>query len=218
MGAELFPVVFTTGWASGVNAYLVVLILGLAERLFTVDGIPDALANPWVLLASALLFLLEAFADKIPYLDSAWDSVHTVIRPVIGALLGYLFGHEHSSLDAAFMATTGGVTALAAHLVKAGARTAVNTSPEPVSNIVVSTSEDVTVAGVIGLAFLNPWVAAVVAALLLVIGAVVVVAVLRRLRAVKRRYDQWGEDVGIAQPRRRRRGGGGHDDRGPPLD
>lgn len=205
MGSELFPVVFTSGWASGVNAYLVVLILGLAERVFDVDGIPDALANPWVLLAAALMFLLELFADKIPYVDSAWDTAHTVIRPVVGATLGYLFAHEHSSIEQAFMAATGGFTALAAHAVKAGTRTAVNASPEPFSNVVVSTSEDVTVAGVMGIAFLNPWVAAVIAALLLVGGALVVWWVLKRLRRLKRRYDQWGRDVGIAKPPPQRR-------------
>ena len=198
MGTELFPVVFTSGWASGVNAYLVVLILGLAERLFSVEGIPDALANPWVLLAAAVMFLLELFADKIPYVDSAWDTVHTVVRPVVGATLGYLFANEHSSLEAAFMAATGGITALAAHLVKAGTRTAVNTSPEPFSNVIVSTSEDVTVAGVMGIGFVNPWVAAVIAAILLVGGAIAVWWVLKHMRRLKRRYDQWGQDAGIA--------------------
>lgn len=200
MGAEVLPWVFTSGWASGINAYAVVLILGLAERIFNVTGIPDALARTDVLVVAAVLFVVELVADKIPWLDSAWDTIHTVIRPVVGGTLGYLFGHESSSLDAAFMAATGGFSALASHLVKAGARTAINTSPEPASNIVVSSAEDLTVAGVVALAFVNPWVSGAIAAVLLIVGAMLVVFVLRRVRRLKQRYDQWGERTGISAP------------------
>ncbi len=189
MGAELLPWVFTSGWASGINAYAVVLIMGIAERFFHVSGIPDALARPEVMIGAAVLFLVEMVADKIPYLDSAWDSVHTVIRPAVGATLGYLFGHESSSLDAAFMAATGGFSALASHLVKAGARAAVNTSPEPASNIIFSSTEDVLVASVVSLAFLSPWLAAGIAALLLVAGALLVLFLLKRIRRFRSRYD-----------------------------
>ena len=168
MGTELLPWVFTTGWASGINAYLVVLMLGIAQRFFEVSQVPAVLGRTDVMIVAAVLFVLEMFADKIPYLDSVWDTVHTVIRPMVGATLGYLIGHEFSSLEAAFSAATGGFTALAAHLVKAGTRAAVNTSPEPVSNVLVSTGEDVTVAGVVSLAFLNPWLAAAIAAVILI--------------------------------------------------
>lgn len=200
MGAEVLPWVFTSGWASGINAYAVVLIMGLAERFFHVAGIPDALARTDVLIGAGVLFVIEMVADKIPYLDSTWDSIHTVIRPAIGATLGYLFGHESSDLNAAFMAATGGFSALASHLVKAGARAAVNTSPEPASNIVVSTAEDVTVAGVVTLAFASPWLAAGIAAVLLVVGAAIVVFLLKRIRRFKARYDAWGERLGVAEP------------------
>ena len=197
MGAEVFPWVFTSGWASGINAYAVVLLMGLAERFWHVEGIPEVLGRTDVLIGAAVLFLVEMVADNIPYLDSAWDSVHTVIRPAVGATLGYLFAHEHASLDAAFMAATGGISALASHLVKASTRVAVNTSPEPASNIVVSTTEDLTVAAVIVTAFANPWVAATIAALLLVVGATMVVFVLRRFRRVRARYRAWSERRGI---------------------
>jgi len=203
MGAKLLPWVFTSGWASGINAYAVVLIMGIAERFFHVSGIPDALARPEVMIGAAVLFLVEMVADKIPYLDSAWDSVHTVIRPAVGATLGYLFGHESSSLDAAFMAATGGFSALASHLVKAGARAAVNTSPEPASNIIVSSTEDVLVASVVSLAFLSPWLAAGIAALLLIAGALLVVFLLNRIRRFRSRYDAWGERHGVAGRRNR---------------
>lgn len=200
MGAELLPWVFTTGWASGINAYLVVLILGVAERFFHVTGVPAALGRTDVMVGAGILFLLEMFADKIPYLDSLWDTAHTVIRPAVGATLGYLIGHESSSLEAAFGAATGGFSALAAHLVKAGTRAAVNTSPEPASNVLVSSAEDVTVAGVVSLAFLNPWVAAAIAAVILVAGAFLVVFLLKRLRRLRQRYDQWGERHRLTAP------------------
>jgi hypothetical protein len=197
VGAELLPWVFTTGWASGINAYLVVLILGVAERFFHVTGVPAAVGRTDVMVGAGILFLLEMFADKIPYLDSLWDTAHTVIRPAVGATLGYLIGHESSSLEAAFGAATGGFSALAAHLVKAGTRAAVNTSPEPASNVLVSSAEDVTVAGVVSLAFLNPWVAAAIAAVILVVGAFLVVFLLKRLRRLRQRYDQWGDRHGL---------------------
>ena len=201
MGAEVLPWVFTSGWASGINAYAVVLMMGLAERVFHVTGIPDALARTDVLIGAAVLFVIEMVADKIPYIDSTWDSIHTVIRPAVGATLGYLFGHENSDLNAAFMAATGGFAALASHLVKAGTRAAVNTSPEPASNIVVSTAEDVTVAAVVATAFANPWLAASIAGLLLIVGAVTVLFLLKRIRRFRARYNAWGDRLGSSEPK-----------------
>lgn len=192
MGAEVLPWVFTSGWASGVNAYAVVLLLGLVDRLGQVAAVPDALARTDVLVAAGVLFLLELLADKIPYLDSVWDSIHTVIRPAVGATLGYLLGNESSSLEAAFSAATGGVTALASHAVKSGIRLGVNSSPEPVSNVLVSTAEDVTVAGVVSLATAHPWLAAGTAGVLLLAGLALAIFLLLRLRRLKQRYDDWG--------------------------
>ena len=202
MGAELLPWVFTSGWASGINSYAVVLVMGLLGRLGQVEAIPDALTRTDVLVGAAVLFLIEMVADKIPYLDSTWDAIHTVVRPAVGATLGYLLGHESSSLDAAFSAAVGGLSALASHVVKAGLRVAVNTSPEPASNIAVSTAEDVTVAGVVTLAALNPWAAAAVAAVLLVIGATLVVFLLGRIRRFRRRRnDRRPERADLDAPR-----------------
>jgi Domain of unknown function (DUF4126) len=204
VGAELLPWVFTSGWASGINAYAVVLVMGLLGRFGQVEAIPQALTRTDVLVVAAVLFLIEMVADKIPYLDSTWDAIHTVVRPAVGATLGYLLGHESSSLDAAFSAAAGGFSALASHAVKAGLRVAVNASPEPASNIAVSTAEDVTVAGVVTLAALNPWAAAAVAAALLVIGVVLVVFLLGRIRRYKRRRDRRGERVSLDAPPSRR--------------
>jgi hypothetical protein len=200
MGAEILPWVFTSGWASGINAYAVVLIMGLAEKIWHVQGIPDALGRTDVLIGAAVLFIIEMVADKIPYLDSTWDTIHTVVRPAVGATLGYLLGNESADLNAAFTAATGGILALLSHLVKAGTRAAVNTSPEPASNIVVSTAEDVTVAAVMTTAFANPWLAASIAGLLLIVGAVTVLFLLKRIRRFKARYDSWGERLGTGEP------------------
>ncbi len=200
MGAELIPMAFSTGWGSGINAYLVVLVLGLADRVLGIAQIPDALARTDVLIGAGVLFVIEMVADKIPYVDSVWDSVHTVVRPAVGATIGYLIGHETASLDAAIGAATGGVTALISHGIKAGMRAAVNTSPEPASNIVVSTTEDVAVTGVTALAIAHPWLAATIAFVLLLLGGFIVYKVAGRIRRYKRRYDAWGERMGISAP------------------
>ncbi|MFZ5872697.1 MAG: DUF4126 domain-containing protein [Actinomycetota bacterium] len=184
---ELLPWVFTTGWASGINAYLVVLVLGLADRFATLDQVPDALARTDVLVAAGVLFCVDVVADKIPYVDSVWDVVHTAVRPTVAAVLGALIAGDATTLEQALAATTGGVTALASHAVKAGLRAAVNTSPEPASNVTVSVAEDVAVASVVSLAVVAPWVAATVAAVLLLAGVVLVLLLLSRIRAWRRR-------------------------------
>ncbi|KQX64411.1 DUF4126 domain-containing protein [Angustibacter sp. Root456] len=190
MGAELLPWVLTSGWASGINAYAVVLLMGAFGRL-GVDAVPSALQRTDVIVVAAVLFVVELVADKVPYVDSAWDAVHTVVRPVVGAAIAALLAGDAGSLEQAVMAATGGGSALASHLVKAGLRAAVNTSPEPASNVVVSTGEDLTVAGVVSLAVLNPWVSAVLAMTLLVVGAVLVTLLWRRIRRARRRWRGW---------------------------
>ncbi len=198
MGAELIPLVFTSGWASGINAYAAILVLGLSERLFGLAQIPDALARPDVLIGAGVLFAIEMLADKVPYIDSIWDSVHTVVRPAIGATIGYLLGHEGSGLEAAIGAATGGTTAFISHTIKAGIRAAVNTSPEPVSNILVSSTEDITVTGVMALAIAHPWWAAGIAFVILCLSGYLAYRLTARIRRYKSRYDAWGERIGIA--------------------
>lgn len=184
---EMLPWVFTSGWASGINAYLVVVILGVADRFFQLAQIPDALARTDVLVVAGVLFLVDAVADKVPYVDSTWDAVHTAIRPAIGAAIGALIAGDASSFEQAIAATAGGLTALASHAVKAGLRAAVNTSPEPASNVAVSVGEDVAVASVVSLAIVAPWVAAGISAILLFVGMTVVVMLMRRILAWRRR-------------------------------
>jgi hypothetical protein len=195
--ADLVPWVFTSGWASGVNAYALVVVLGLLGRLGGVGGVPPALQRTDVLVVAAVLYGLEFVVDKIPWLDSTWDAVHTAIRPVVGAAIGLLLAGDASSVVQALAAAGGGLTALASHAVKAGMRAAVNTSPEPASNIAVSVAEDVTVAGLISLAVVAPWVAAGIAAALLAAGIVIVVAVASRVRRLRQRRRQ--RDPGSTQ-------------------
>jgi hypothetical protein len=183
--ADLLPWVITSGWASGVNAYAVVLMLGLLGRFAGVDAVPAALERNEILIGAAVLYALEFVVDKIPWLDSTWDAVHTAIRPTIGAALGLLLAGEAGTVEQALAAAAGGLTALASHAVKAGLRAAVNTSPEPASNIALSVAEDVTVAGIIGLAVAAPWVAAGVAAALLLAGVTIVVALASRIRRAR---------------------------------
>ncbi|MEU7767648.1 DUF4126 domain-containing protein [Nocardia sp. NPDC049190] len=181
------PLLFTAGWASGVNAYLVVLLLGLLGRFGLADAVPETLQRSDVLIAATALFLIEVVADKVPYLDSFWDAVHTVIRPIAGGVVAALLAGQDDSLPELAAAAVGGTAALVSHLVKAGTRMAVNTSPEPASNIVVSTAEDIGVAGIITLAVFNPVAAAVVATILLVIGLALVSLFASRIRRALRR-------------------------------
>ncbi|MFE9538661.1 DUF4126 domain-containing protein [Streptomyces sp. NPDC006691] len=195
---SVLPLVFTSGWASGVNAYAVVLLLGLFGATGLSDQVPAALERPDVLIAAGVLFLCEAVADKIPYVDSVWDSVHTVIRPIAGAVVGALLAGQNGSLPDLAAGAVGGSTALLSHLVKAGTRMAVNTSPEPFSNIALSTAEDLGVAGIISFAIFHPLAAAVIAGTLLLIGLVTLVVLWRKIRRFRRRRAQRREEKRLA--------------------
>jgi hypothetical protein len=180
--------VFSSGWASGVNAYLVLLVLGVADRVEDTDAIPDVLGSWPVLAAAALMFALEFVADKIPYVDSTWDAISTAIRPTVGAVVGILIAGQADSLNEAVAAVVGGGSALASHSVKMGSRLALNTSPEPVTNITASLVEDLAVLGVMWFAVEHPVAAAVVAGVLLVAGLVVLYALARLVRRGWRRW------------------------------
>ncbi|MEU6345063.1 DUF4126 domain-containing protein [Streptomyces sp. NPDC046977] len=197
---SVLPLVFTSGWASGINAYAVVFLLGLMGATGISDEVPPALERTDVLVVAGVLFLCEAVADKIPYVDTAWDAVHTAIRPVAGAVVAALLAGQDGSLPELAAGAVGGTTALVSHLVKAGLRLGVNTSPEPASNIVVSLAEDVGVSGIIVLALFHPVAAAVVAATLLAVGVTTVFFVMSRIR---RSWRRWRER------RRQRRSGQG---------
>jgi len=190
---EALPLAFTTGWASGINAYACVLILGLLGRFAGVDEVPQALTGNAVLIAAGALFAFEFVADKIPYVDSAWDTISTVIRPTVGAIVAALLAGDASTLHQAVIATTGGGVALVSHLVKSSLRLAINTSPEPVTNIAASSAEDVAVAGVVSLAAFHPTAALIIAAVLLVTGLVSVYFAIRLIRRGLGRFRAWRE-------------------------
>lgn len=181
----VIPLIFTSGWASGINAYAVVLVLGLFGRFGHEAAVPPTLERWDVIAIAGALFLCEFVADKIPYVDSVWDAAHTFVRPVIGGAIGTLMAHHaHGSLtEAVTAAAGGGGTALASHLIKAGVRMGVNTSPEPFSNIVLSMAEDLTVAGVVSLAMIHPLPAALIAAVLLAAGVATVIFLIKRIRS-----------------------------------
>ena len=180
---DLAATVFSTGWASGVNAYATVALLGLLGKA-GVGEVPDALTSDGVIAAASVLYGIEFVADKVPLVDNAWDAVHTVVRPAIASLLGagFAIDADVASVDEALSAGGSGVTALASHGVKAGLRLGINASPEPFSNVVASLTEDGLVAGVTALALENPEVAAAIAGILLVLGLALLIYVVKRVR------------------------------------
>ena len=185
---NLVPLVFSSGWASGVNAYLVVLVLGLSDRFGDFEQIPDELARTDVLIGAAVLYAIEFVADKVPYLDSTWDAISTVIRPTVAAAIALLVSGDATSIEQAGYAALGGGTALASHSVKAGSRLAINTSPEPFTNITASLAEDGVVVVVALLVIHHPWVALSVTAVLLVLGLALLFWLMRRIRRGWRRW------------------------------
>lgn len=195
---SVLPLVFTSGWASGINAYAVVLLLGIFGATGLSDEVPETLQRPEVLVTAGVLFLCEAVADKIPYVDSAWDSVHTLIRPAAGAWVGAVLAGQSGSLNDVVAGLVGGSTALASHAVKAGTRMAVNTSPEPFSNVIVSLAEDLGVGGLVTFAIFNPEAAAIIAAVLLIGGLVILVFLISRIRRFLRRRAQRREEKRLA--------------------
>lgn len=152
------------GWASGIRLYLVLFLVGLADRMGWV-AMPEGLhvlSHPLVMSASGLMLVIEFLADKIPWVDSIWDTVHTFIRVPAGALLtaaafGALDSHGGAAGTLA-AAIVGGSLAAGAHLTKSGTRALANTSPEPFSNIGLSLGEDLLVPGGLALAVLHPYV------------------------------------------------------------
>jgi hypothetical protein len=180
--------VFSSGWASGLNCYLVVLVLGISDRVHDTQQVPDVLHRWDVLAVAGFLYAMEFVADKIPFIDSTWDAVSTAIRPTAGAVVGVLLAGQSDSLNGAVAAVVGGGTALLSHSVKAGARLAINSSPEPVTNIAASITEDVAVLGVVWFAIQHPVAAAGVAAVLLA-GGLVLLFFLARL--VRRGWRRW---------------------------
>lgn len=172
----LLGVAASVSLLSGWRLYLCILATGLAMRWHIVP-LPEhlqalqVLASPWVLGAAAFATLCEFFSDKVPWLDTLWDTVHTVIRPLGGALLAMAIVDPTDPTMQVVAFILGGGGALLAHSGKAGARAVVNVSPEPFSNIALSTSEDIATSGLLYVIYAYPYVAGAVAIGLLVLTA-----------------------------------------------
>jgi len=174
-------------FAAGVNLYATVAILGFAARYGWVDLPPQyqVFDNNWIIGAAIVLYVVEFFADKIPWLDSVWDAIHTIIRPIGGALIAVAsIGHAPPATQT-LVALLGAALAASTHLTKAGTRAVANTSPEPFSNWILSVSEDGFAIGLGLLALKYPLAAAIV---VLVCLALIVVFAHWLIRAVRRRF------------------------------
>lgn len=182
-----------TSFASGLNVYATVAAAGLFQR-FGIVQLPDSLqvlANPFVLGIAITLFLIEFIADKIPYVDSAWDAVHTFIRPPAAALISYsAFGQvpEEWKVGAALLA--GGV-ALTSHGAKATTRAAANTSPEPVSNWALSILEDGLAVFLVWFAAKHPILTAGLVVLLVLIAVFIIWKLYSYVKVIGDRFRRW---------------------------
>ena len=169
--AQLIAVASVLGFASGIRLYLVLFVVGLAGYMQWVPlpaGL-QLLAQPWVLGASGLMMTVEFLADKVPAVDSLWDTVHTLIRIPAGAALAAAILGVDSATWTTVAALLGGSLAATSHFTKAGGRALINTSPEPFSNVVASTAEDVLAGGLLLLVLAYPWVAAGVVLMLVLL-------------------------------------------------
>lgn len=184
---ELLGLAGSISLLSGWRLYATVLVTGLAMRTGWVP-LPDhlemltVLANPWVIGIAGVGAVIEFLADKVMWLDSVWDAVNSLARPVGGALLALAIVDPSDPTWQVVAFLLGGGAAFAAHAGKASARAAVNTSPEPVSNVLVSTAEDVATVGLLALAIANPIAAAIIATILLVLSIALIVVVGRTVK------------------------------------
>jgi Domain of unknown function (DUF4126) len=182
---EILGVAGSVSLLAGWRLYLCVFATGLAMRLGWIDAPEhlkslDVLANNWVMGAASVGAIAEFFADKVVWLDSLWDAVHTAVRPVGGAVLALALVDSGDPVWQVVTLLLGGGAALMSHSAKAGTRAVVNASPEPFSNIAVSSGEDVVTGGLLFVALAHPALAIVVA-LVLVAGALLAIMVVRRL-------------------------------------
>jgi uncharacterized protein DUF4126 len=170
--------------AAGVNLYATVAILGLSARYGWVSLPPQfqAFNNDIVIYAAIAMYVIEFFADKIPYVDTIWDAIHTVIRPLGGALIAVTTLGEASSTVEGLVALLGGAVAASSHLTKTSTRAVANTSPEPLSNWILSLGEDlfVVVLGYVALKY--PVAALAITVVVLVLIAVFAVVIIRTVR------------------------------------
>jgi hypothetical protein len=186
---ELIALASSVSLLAGWRLYLVTFATGLAMKLGWI-ALPDqlqaldVLANTWIIAIAGVGALAEFFADKVAWVDSAWDAIHAFIRPLGGALLSLAIIDAGDPAWQVGSVLLGGGAAFLSHAGKAGARTIVNASPEPFSNIAVSTGEDVATGGLFALAIANPIAAALVALILVLLSLWLALAARRMLRRI----------------------------------
>ena len=188
--AQLIALAAVLGFASGIRLYAVLLIVGLVGYAGWVD-LPSGLAilqNPWVLGTAGTMFLVEFVADKIPGVDTVWDSIQTFIRiPAGAALAAGVFGGMDNAVWTTMAAILGGSLAATSHFTKAATRAAANTSPEPFSNLGLSVAEDITSAGLLWLVLTYPLVALGLVVALVLLAAWLLPKLFRFMARVVRR-------------------------------
>ncbi|MGA7317805.1 MAG: DUF4126 domain-containing protein [Silvibacterium sp.] len=182
--SNIAALIIATSFAAGLNVYATVLTLGLLAHAHWVVLPPglEMLGNWWVIGVSGAMFALEFFADKVPAFDMIWNALHTFIRIPVAALIAYQASAELSPQMKLVAAMAGGTIALISHSSKTAVRAAVTMSPEPLSNIALSTSEDVVAIGITWLTTRHPWVAAAIAATLVLCAIFAVRWIVRLLR------------------------------------
>jgi hypothetical protein len=175
-----------SSWVSGINLYAAVATLGLLNRFahLQLPGELSVVGNWWVIGVAIALYAIEFFADKIPYLDSTWDVIHTFVRvPAGAALAAASFGDYDKSVQLIALLAGGGI-ALSSHGTKATSRMAINTSPEPASNIIASLVEDIVSVGSIFLAVFYPLVIIIIVVIFVIIAIIILPKIIRFLRNV----------------------------------
>jgi hypothetical protein len=181
-------------FASGINLYATVAVLGLCSR-YHIVALPDqfrAFEHPLIISVALVMYVVEFVADKVPWFDSLWDAVHTIVRPIGGALVAVTALGDATAGAQIAAALVGGSVAMTTHLGKAGTRAVANTSPEPFSNWALSLGEDAVAIGLTYVAIQHPLVALAIAICLLVaIGAFATVLI----RAARRRFESCSSHV-----------------------
>ena len=187
-------------WASGINLYAAIFVLGWMGSTGNIDLPPDLLIlqNPLVMGAAGLMYFVEFFSDKVPGVDTAWDSIHTFIRIPAGAMLAAgAVGDTNQAVELTAL-ILGGTLAAGSHMTTAGTRVLINTSPEPVTNWTASVTEDLVVIGGLWTALNHPWVFII----LLVLFILLMIWLLPKLwRGIKAVFRFLGEKLGMIEPR-----------------
>lgn len=185
----VWSTLLAVSFASGLNIYATILTLGLLRRFEFVQlpGELDVLSSWPVIAGAAVLYAIEFVADKIPYVDSTWDMIHTVVRPIGGAVLAYSAVGKVDPEWQMLAALAGGGVALTSHAAKASTRAAANLSPEPFSNWILSFGEDIVAVGLVSLAVMYPWVALGIVTVLFAVAIVIIIKFSRLVRRLWRK-------------------------------